>query len=139
VDGCILANGDRIRIGDTVLLFADHEDWSAERTLAAGDNGVVPNTCVQRQVAEAAETALKRLSDLDSPGDAAKQASALLNIGARLQKWQGREGWEVEILRQLLEIAPATIALETADAPAKSDSPASNTRSGAAIPDSPDR
>jgi len=107
IDAHILTNGDRIRIGDTVFVFGDKEDHFDEQATVLSDNGVVVNSCLERQVSEAAETALNRLSDGKSAGEFAKQAGALLNIGAKLQKWQDREAMEIEILKLILEIVPA--------------------------------
>ena len=107
VEDYILVDGDRIRIGDTVLRFAGQEDPFGGERAASTDNGISANSCIERQVAEAADTAISRLFDRESQGDFARQAKAFLNIGATLQSWQEPEACEAEILKQILEIVPA--------------------------------
>ena len=61
IEECVLAGGDKIRIGDTVFRFALKEGTTREEQLNLPDNRVVANTTVEQQVSESATTAMKRL------------------------------------------------------------------------------
>ena len=101
VEECLLREGDRIRIGDTVLSYGTGG-------APLPDNGVVANSSVQVSVSESAETAMSRLLDCVVKGsNFAAQAKSLLSIGASSYGLERPERMECEILRQILEVAPA--------------------------------
>jgi transcriptional regulator with GAF, ATPase, and Fis domain len=106
VEECILADGDTIRIGDTLFNFA--ENAAAEQTLKLLDNGVVADSRVERQVSESAETVIGRLFESAARGgDFAGRAKAFLRIGAALNTWREPEAIQTELLKQILEAVPA--------------------------------
>jgi transcriptional regulator with GAF, ATPase, and Fis domain len=102
IEECLLADGDKIRIGDTVLGF------SASGALSLPDNGVVANSCARSLVSESADTALRRLLErVPEDGSFAARARSLLQIGARLNASQELDTLAVEILKQIVEVTPA--------------------------------
>src|SRR5215831_8145343 len=108
VDECALADGDKIRIGDTVFQFGEKEGGVAEQPLAFSDNGLIANTCVQRPDSESAATVIRRLFEsVPQGGDSAMRARSFLKIGAALNAWQEPEVLVVELLKQLLQVVPA--------------------------------
>jgi hypothetical protein len=108
VDDGALLDGDKIRIGDTVFHFAEKEARMAEQPLAFSDNGLVANSCVQRPVSESEATVIRRLFESITQGsESATRARSSLKIGATLNAWQEPEALVVELLKQLLEVAPA--------------------------------
>ena len=109
VDEQPLSPGDKIRVGDTIFLFAQEE--SRTRSLEIPDNGVVANSCVEGPRPETAETAIWRIFDAGVPDtDFARRARSLLLIGSRLQSSHEPEALESEILKQLLAATPADTA-----------------------------
>jgi Nif-specific regulatory protein len=107
VEEHILADRDKIRIGDTVFQFTDKEGEDSEPP-ALPDNGLVAQSYIQRQASESAETAMLRLFE-DAPRDSefAARARSFLRIGAGLNTWQEPETLAVELLKQLLEAVSA--------------------------------
>ena len=108
VDESALVHGDKIRIGDTVLVFSEKEDESAEQYLTLPDNGLVARSCIQRSVPESADTAIRRLFE-SIPEDSgfATRARTFLKIGARLNASQELGALEAGILKCILEAVPA--------------------------------
>jgi cyanophycinase-like exopeptidase len=102
IEECLLVDGDKIRIGDTVLGF------TPDGAMSLPDNGVVANSCVRNPVSESADTALRRLLE-SAPEDSsfAARARSLLQIGARLNASQEPATLAVEILKQLVDVTPA--------------------------------
>jgi DNA-binding NtrC family response regulator len=109
VGECVLADGDKIRIGDTVFHFALNEEaLLAQQHLSVPDNGVVAITTVERKVSDSAATAIQRL--LETVGQAsefAARAKIFLRIGAALNTWQEPEPLQIELLKRILEVVPA--------------------------------
>jgi Nif-specific regulatory protein len=107
IDECILADGDKIRIGDTIFRFALKET-AQEDQLYMPDNGVVANTAVEQQVSESATTAMKRMFETGGrDGADAARAMTLLKIGAGLNAYQEPEALQIDLLKQILEVVPA--------------------------------
>jgi transcriptional regulator with GAF, ATPase, and Fis domain len=106
----VLAYGDKIRIGDTVLHFA-HDEYSASDTnLALQDNGVAANKLVQTRASDSAETAIRRLFASTPQSTFGVQARTLLRIGAALNAHYNPETLELELLKQILGVVPASQA-----------------------------
>jgi transcriptional regulator with GAF, ATPase, and Fis domain len=102
IEEYLLADGDKIRIGDTLLSF------TADGALSLPDNGVVANSCVRNPVSESADTALRRLLEsAPEDGSFAGRARSLLQIGARLNASQEPDMLAGEILKQLVEVTRA--------------------------------
>jgi transcriptional regulator with GAF, ATPase, and Fis domain len=108
IEECILADGDKIRIGDTLFRFRLKEGTSAEEQLNLPDNGVVANTALEQEIWGSATTAVKRLFEtVGRDGAGAARAMALLKIGAGLNTSQEPEALQIDVLRQILEVVPA--------------------------------
>jgi Nif-specific regulatory protein len=108
IDECVLAEGDRIRIGDTVFQFASREASEAEQALDLRDNGLIAVTAVERKISGSDPTAIQKLLDTAlQGGESPAQARALLRIGAALSAWQEPEGLQIELLKRILEWVPA--------------------------------
>ena len=108
VEERVLVDGDKIRIGDTVFRFAGEEGEYGSEQLAVPDNGLLAQSCVQRQVSESAETAMLRLfENAPQDGGFAARARSFLRIGAGLNSRREPEALAAELLKQLLEVAPA--------------------------------
>src|SRR5262245_52671931 len=60
VDESVLADGDQIRVGDTVLAFSEKENKGSERYVTLPDNGLVARSLIQTSVSESADTAVRR-------------------------------------------------------------------------------
>jgi len=101
VGEAILADGDRIRIGDTVLAFTAHG------ALSLPDNGVVANSYDRSAVPESAETAVRKLVSASADSGFGARARSLLRMGARLNAHSEPDGLQAEILKCVLEITPA--------------------------------
>src|SRR5215472_5768915 len=54
INAGVLADGDKIRIGDTILSFSESD------VLSVPDNGVMANSYIQTPVSECAATALRK-------------------------------------------------------------------------------
>ena len=107
IDDCILADGDKIRIGDTIFRFALKEPPQEEQ-LYLPDNGVVVNTAVEQHVSASATTAMKKLFEtVGRDGAGASRAMTLLKIGAGLNAYQETEALQIDLLKQILEVVPA--------------------------------
>jgi Nif-specific regulatory protein len=108
VEECILTDGDKIRIGDTVFVFSEKQDGDAEQYLALPDNGLVAHSCVQTPASESADTAIgKLLESVPQESGFATRARSLLKIGAGLNKSQGIDALATELLNQIMEVVPA--------------------------------
>ena len=108
VDESVLADGDRIRIGDTVFVFSEKEDEDAEQYLKLADNGLVARSSIQRPASESADTAIRKLFDsIPQASDFTTRARSFLKIGAGLNTWQELEALEAELLKCILEAVPA--------------------------------
>jgi hypothetical protein len=108
VDESALAHGDKIRIGDTVLVFSEEEDESAEQNLTLPDNGLIARSLIQTSVQESADTAIRRLFvSIPQNSGFATRARSFLKIGARLNASQEPGTLEAEILKCILEAGPA--------------------------------
>jgi Nif-specific regulatory protein len=101
-----LKDGDKIRIGDTLLRFVEKEDM-APLSPALPDNGLVANSCVERSVSESAATAIRSLLEKVPEESFAARARSLLSIGARLNASMDPEALEAAVLQQILEATPA--------------------------------
>jgi Nif-specific regulatory protein len=104
IQECLLADGDQVRVGDTVFLYSGNE---LDDDQQIPDNGLSANSCIE-SAWQSAETAIRKLLD-SSQQDASLAAGArsLLRIGARLSSWQDPEELETELLKQILEVVPA--------------------------------
>jgi transcriptional regulator with GAF, ATPase, and Fis domain len=72
------------------------------------DNGVVAVTAMEKDVSGSAETAIQRLFEIvGQRGDSATRAKTFLRIGAALNTWQEPETLQLELLKLMLEVAPA--------------------------------
>jgi Nif-specific regulatory protein len=108
VDESVLADGDKIRIGDTVLVFSEKEENGAEQYLTLPDNGLVARSCIQRSASESADTAIRRLFEsIPQESDFATRARTFLKIGAVFNTWQELEALGTELLKRILEAVPA--------------------------------
>jgi Nif-specific regulatory protein len=104
----VLADGDQIRIGDTVLAFAEKENEGLEQYVTLPDNGLVARSLIQTSVSESADTAVRTLFE-SFPQDSAfaTRARSFLKIGAGLNTWQELEALETGLLKCILEAVPA--------------------------------
>jgi len=108
VDESVLADGDKIRVGDTVLVFSGKEDEGAEQYLTLPDNGLVAHSFIQRSVPESADTAIRRFCEsIPQDSDFATRARSFLKIGTRLNASQELGALEAELLKCILEAVPA--------------------------------
>jgi len=104
----VLAEEDKIRIGDTVFQFSSRESPEAEQVSSLHDNGLIAVTAVERQVSGSDPTAVQKLFDAARQhSESSPQARALLKIGAALSTWQEPEGLQIELLTRILELVPA--------------------------------
>jgi pSer/pThr/pTyr-binding forkhead associated (FHA) protein len=79
IDECILADGDKIRVGDTVFRFALTEDTVPEERLNLPDNGVVAKTALEQQISGSTTTGMNRLFEtVGRDGAGAARAMVLL-------------------------------------------------------------
>src|SRR5262249_5761623 len=104
---CLLADGDQIRIGDTVLCFTLRHEVATECELNLPDNGLVAVTSVQQQTSDSVETAIQRLIDSGERDEFASFARILLRIGASLRSGQEPEAMQLELMKHILEAVPA--------------------------------
>ncbi|MBV9265008.1 MAG: sigma 54-interacting transcriptional regulator [Acidobacteriaceae bacterium] len=108
VNECMLADGDKIRIGDTVFRFASTEDVAPERELNLPDNGVRAVTASEQRVSDSAETIIQRLVDaIARAEEPAASVKTLLRIGAVLNTSHQPEELHYDLLKSLVEITPA--------------------------------
>jgi len=104
---CLLSDGDKIRIGDTVLCFTLQDEVAPERELNLPDNGFVAVTSVQRQTSDSVDTAIQRLFDSGERDEFASFARILLRIGASLNSGQEPEAMQLGLMKHILEAVPA--------------------------------
>jgi transcriptional regulator with GAF, ATPase, and Fis domain len=110
IEQSVLANGDKIRIGDTVFRFVLNEA-ADEEGLRLADNGVVAVTALEQRVSSSVDTALARvLETVSREGANSLRAKALLRIGAILNSHHDPEALQIELLKQILEASPAELA-----------------------------
>ncbi len=100
VDECIVAEGDKIRIGDTVLCFF------ANGAMSLPDNGAIANSSVEVPASGYADTAIRKLLNSEDSGFAAR-AGNLLIIGARLNAVEAPGELMLEILKRIVDVMPA--------------------------------
>lgn len=89
IEQSALADGDRIRIGDTVFRWVMKEETNEQLTLP--DNGVVAITALEHRAST----------------PTAMDARVLLRIGAALNTCREPEALQIELLKQILEVTPA--------------------------------
>src|SRR5579863_2500994 len=79
---CLLADGDQMRVGDTVFLYSEKE---LDDDQQIPDNGLSANSCIEQPAWQSADTAIHKLLDGGQPdAGLAAGARSLLRIGARL-------------------------------------------------------
>ena len=112
VQECVVSEGDKIRIGDTVFRFVANEEAAlAEQYLRLPDNGVVANSQAEQQVSRSAETAIQRIFEnageiVGRQGETAARAKSLLSIGAALNAGQEPQALQIALLKRILEAIP---------------------------------
>jgi transcriptional regulator with GAF, ATPase, and Fis domain len=117
VEEAILADGDEIRVGDTIFLYVEKHRGD-DQELALPDNGLSVNSCIEQTAWQSAETAIRTILDSRSQDQGfTTQARTLLKIGAQLNTWQPPELLEAELLKQILEVVPADRAATVLIAP----------------------
>jgi predicted component of type VI protein secretion system len=104
---CLLSDGDRIRIGDTVFCFTLQDELPAEHELKLPDNGLLAVPTVQRQASDSVTTAIQRLFADAEPDEFASFARVPLHIGASLRCGQDPEALQLGLMQQILEVVPA--------------------------------
>jgi len=104
IEECLLADGDQMRVGDTVFLYCEKE---LDDDQQIPDNGLSANSCIEQPAWQSADTAIHKLLDGGQPDAGLAGARSLLRIGARLNSSQDSEALEIELLKEILEVVPA--------------------------------